>query len=114
MSTTLAGGPRAAAVATFPVTADSTGAIALTWTASKDQAIVGGLEVYEAGSPTAAAAAPSAAPASAPASAPESATSAAAAPAYAPPAYGATDLQAAAPAPQPYAGKLPSGELAAL
>ena len=43
------GGPLAAAVASFNVTADKKGSIALTWTASVDQAIVGGLELYHTG-----------------------------------------------------------------
>ena len=86
-----AGGPLSAAMATFDVTADSQGSIALKFTASRDQAIVGGLEVYRAGGGP---------PPTADKHAPETAVPPAAAPSYTPPAHGA-DLQAAAPWPQP-------------
>jgi len=86
-----AGGPLSAAVATFNVTADSQGSIALKFSASKDQAILGGLEVYHAGGGP---------PPMAPQHARETAVPPAAAPSYMPPAHGA-DLQAAAPWPEP-------------
>ena len=63
-----AGGPLAAATAAFKVTADSQGVIALRWAATRDQAIVGGIELYPAeraprSVPKAAGAAPAPAPA---------------------------------------------------
>ena len=64
----LAGGPLAAATAAFKATADSQGVITLSWAATRDQAIVGGIELYPAqraqrSAPKAAGAAPAPAPA---------------------------------------------------
>ena len=86
----VAGGPFAAAVASFNVTADKEGSIALTWTASVDQAIVGGLELYHGGE------GPLPSP---PADVREITVPPAAAPSYSPLAYSAFDLQAPAPGP---------------
>ena len=91
------GGPLAAAVASFNVTADKQGSIALAWTASVDQAIVGGLELYHAGE------GPLPEP---PAHVLKSAVPPAAAPAYSPLAYSAFELQAPAPAPLLSTGQL--------
>ena len=85
-----AGGPLAAATAVFKVTANSQGVITLTWAATRDQAIVGGIELYPAER--------------APHSVPEAA-GAASAPAPAP----AAEAAAVAPAPalEPFAALSP-------
>ncbi len=91
------GGPLAAAVASFNVTADKKGSIALTWTASVDQAIVGGLELYHTGKGS---------PPKLPADISKSAVPPAAAPSYSPLDFSTSSLQAAAPGPLLSAGQL--------
>ena len=97
------GGPLAAAVASFDVVADKEGSVALKWTASVDQAIVGGLEVYRAGE--------------GPLPSPsvhvfKGVVPPAAAPSYSPLPYSALDLQAPAPEENAPTGRLkhPCGE----
>ena len=91
------GGPFAAAVVSFNVTADKKGSIALTWTASVDQAIVSGLELYHTGGQS---------PSKFPADVFKSAVPPAAAPSYSPLDFSASNLQAAAPGPLLSAGSL--------
>ena len=88
------GGPFAAAVASFNVTADKKGSIALTWTASTDQAIVGGLELYHSKRQSS----------RDPADVFASVVPPAAEPSYSPLDFSASNLQAAAPGPLLSAG----------
>ncbi|CAL5223059.1 g5516 [Coccomyxa viridis] len=94
-----AGGPFAAAVASFNVTADKKGSIALTWTASTDQAIVGGLELYHSKRQSS----------RDPADVFASVVPPAAEPSYSPLDFSASNLQAAAPGPLLSAGALAPG-----
>lgn len=87
------GGPLAAAVVSFNVTADDKGSIALRWTASVDQAIVGGLEVYQSEKDSLANVFKTAVPP-------------VAAPSYSPLDHSTSDLQAAAPEPLLSTGQL--------
>ena len=80
------GGPLAAAVVSFDVTADKEGSVALKWTASVDQAIVGGLELYPAEEGSLAQVF-------------KTAVAPAAAPSYSPLDHSTAGLQAAAPGP---------------
>ena len=91
------GGPFAAAVVSFNVTADRKGSIALTWTAAVDQAIVGGLELYHAGGGP---------QPKTPEDVFESVVAPAVAPSYGPHDFSTLQLQAAAPGPLLSAGKV--------